>query len=266
MKHQGFIELDNTKLEYHWIAGRPDEPVLVLLHEGLGCVSMWKNFPQRLAEKTGLGVFSYSRQGYGQSDPCALPRTVGYMHDEAVVLEEVLNRIPGETFILIGHSDGASIATIYAGSHAESSVQAMVLLAPHFFVESKSIESIANAKSLYETTDLRNRLEKYHGERVDNAFWGWNNAWLCDEFKSWNITEYLPNIEIPILVIQGQSDEYGSEAQITAAEEGMTGSVQTCLLPDCGHSPHRQFESETVRAIAGFIEIIHGENLAGKSG
>ncbi len=256
MMQQGFVELDNVELEYQWIAGRPNAPVLVLLHEGLGCVSMWKSFPQRLAEKTGLGVFSYSRQGYGLSDLCVLPRTVGYMHDEAVVLEQVLTRVPGETFILVGHSDGASIATIYAGSHAKSPVKALVLLAPHFFIESKTIESIANAKTLYETTDLRNRMKKYHGEQIDNAFWGWNDVWLRDEFRSWNITEYLPNIEIPTMVIQGESDEYGSEAQITATEEGMNGVVQTCLLPNCGHSPYRQFESETVSVIAGFIETI----------
>ncbi len=254
MKQQGFIEVDNARLEYQWITGRPDAPVLVLLHEGLGCVFMWKSFPQRLAEKTGLSIFSYSRQGYGLSDHCTLPRAASYMHDEAEVLEKVLTQIPGETFILVGHSDGASIASIYTGSHAESSIQALVLLAPHFFVESKTIESIAQAKSLYATTDLRDRLEKYHGERVDNTFWGWNDVWLSDEFRSWNITEYLPNIEVPTLVIQGASDEYGSTAQITAAEQGINGAVQTCILPDCGHSPHRQLEGETVHAIAGFIE------------
>ncbi|MCP4490494.1 MAG: alpha/beta hydrolase [Gammaproteobacteria bacterium] len=254
MKIQGFIEVDNARLEYHWIAGRPDAPVLALLHEGLGCVSMWKSFPQRLAEKTGLGVFSYSRQGYGLSDCCVLPRAVAYMHDEAEVLGKVLTHIPGEAFILVGHSDGASIATIFAGSHAESPTLALVLIAPHFFVEPKTIESIAAAKLLYKTTDLRTRLGRYHGAQVDQTFWGWNDAWLCDEFRSWNITEYLPNIEIPTLVIQGASDEYGSTAQVTAAEQEINGSVQTCLLPGCGHSPYRQFEGETVRAIAGFIE------------
>ncbi len=254
MLHHGFIEVDSTRLEYRWIAGRVDGPVLVLLHEGLGCVSMWKSFPQRLSEKTGLSIFSYSRQGYGLSDSYTLPRDVAYMHTEAEVLGKVLSQIPGKTFIAVGHSDGASIASIYAGSHAKSSIQALVLLAPHFFVESKTIESIARAKSLYETTDLRDRLEKYHGERVDNTFWGWNDVWLSDEFESWNITEYLPNIEIPTLVIQGASDEYGSTAQITVAEQGIKGDVQTCLLPHCGHSPHRQLEGETVRAIAGFIE------------
>ncbi|MCP3687947.1 MAG: alpha/beta hydrolase [Gammaproteobacteria bacterium] len=254
MHQQGFIEVESTRLEYHCIAGRRDAPVLVLLHEGLGSVSMWKSFPQRLAEETGLSVFCYSRQGYGLSDPCKFPRDVAYMHTEAETLERLLAQIPGESFILVGHSDGASIATIYTGSNPKAFVQGQVLIAPHFFVETKTIESIAAAKLLYETTDLKDRLEKYHLGQVDETFWGWNDVWLSSAFRSWNITEYLPNIAIPTLVIQGASDEYGSVAQVTTAEQGINGPVQTCLLPDCGHSPHRQFEAAAVSAIAGFIE------------
>lgn len=256
MQGSGFIGVDKVSLEYQWIDGKPNAPVLVLLHEGLGCTDMWKGFPQLLAGQTGFGVFVYSRQGYGRSDPCILPRPTSYMHDEAKVLSKVLSKIPGDTFILVGHSDGASIASIYAARNPQVDLQALVLLAPHFFVESLSIDSIATVKKLYRTTELRNRLMKYHGKQVDNAFKGWNDVWLSDDFKSWNITEYLPRISTPTLVIQGEDDEYGSEAQVKVAQEHIAAPVVVRMFVDCGHSPHRQFEKETVSVINDFVERI----------
>ena len=253
MQAKGFIEIDGVNLEYQWIAGKSVSPVIVLLHEGLGCIGMWKDFPPTLADQTGLNVFVYSRQGYGGSDACELPRPVCFMHDEAEVLGKVLERLPGESFILVGHSDGASIASIYAGSNPANRVVSLVLIAPHFFVEPISVDSIQKAKVLYETTDLRDRLKKYHGDRVDNAFRGWNDVWLSPEFRNWNITDYLPQINTPTLVIQGQNDEYGSEAQMTTAQQLIPVDVEVCLLADCGHSPHRQFSGETVDVIKRFL-------------
>jgi len=253
MQNEGFIEIDGVKLEYSWIAGDPDKPIIVLLHEGLGCIAMWKGFPQALNERTGLGVFVYSRQGYGGSDPCFLPRPVSYMHDEARVLSRALDNLPGETFILVGHSDGASIASIYAGSNPDQELAGLVLIAPHFFVEDLSIESIRQVKDYYDNADLRDRLKKYHGEGVDNAFRGWNDVWLAPEFRNWNIVDYLSKINVPTLVIQGDEDEYGSIAQVNTAQELIAANVKVAMMEDCGHSPHRDSEARTLLTIDEFL-------------
>ena len=252
MQASGYLKVGGVSLEYRWIVGKSDAPALVLLHEGLGCVDMWKGFPQALAKETKLGVFVYSRQGYGRSDACNLPRPASYMHDEASLLDELLALIPGKSFILVGHSDGASIASIYAGSNPQHDIQGMILLAPHFFVEDLSIDSIAKVKTLYQKSGLRERLKIYHGEQVDNAFWGWNNVWLSNDFKHWNISEYLPRISAPVLVIQGEDDEYGSEAQVDAAQKLITAPVTVRMILGCGHSPHNQFEEETLSEINRF--------------
>ena len=254
MQGSGFIGVDNVSLEYQWIAGKTNAPVLVLLHEGLGCVDMWKGFPKLLANKTGLSVFVYSRQGYGRSDPCVLPRPASYMHDEAQLLNKLLSQIPGKSFIPVGHSDGASIASIYAGSDPEHDIQGLVLMAPHFYVEQISLQSIGKIKVLYETGDLRERLEKYHPDQVDTAFKGWNDVWLSDAFLDWNICEYLPEINVPTLVIQGDSDEYGSIDQMRTAERLINATVTRRLFKNCGHSVHGELESETVEEIVRFLE------------
>lgn len=253
MQASGYIKVGGASLEYQWISSKPDAPVLVLLHEGLGCVDMWKGFPQALAKETNLGVLVYSRLGYGRSDASILPRPVSYMHDEASLLDELLALIPGKSFILVGHSDGASIASIYAGNNPQHDIQGLILLAPHFFVEDLSIESIAKIKTLYQKNELRERLKKYHGEWVDDAFWGWNDVWLSDDFKHWNIKEYLPGISVPTLLIQGEDDEYGSKAQLEAAQELITAPVTVRMIPGCGHSPHSQFKEETLSEIIDFV-------------
>lgn len=254
MQSSGFIEVDDLSLEYQWISGKPDAPVLVLLHEGLGCVDMWKSFPQALAEETKFGVFVYSRQGYGRSDASILPRQASYMHDEAEVLEKLLTKIKIRNYFLVGHSDGASIASIYAGSDPQNNFQGLVLLAPHFFVEELSIESIAKIKAVYQQGELRERLKKYHGEQVDNAFRGWNDIWLSNDFKQWNIEECLPRISVPTLLIQGEDDEYGSEAQVEAGRNLIKAAVTVRMLANCGHSPQSQAEVETLSEISRFCK------------
>ena len=175
---QGLLDLGDQSLEYRMIGPRPDQgPTIVLLHEGLGCVGMWRDFPERLSEATGRGVFVYSRQGYGGSSPCAVPRPLTYMHHEGQeVLPRLLDAIGFRRGTLFGHSDGASIAAIYAGSHDDPRVENLILMAPHFFTEEITVASIAEAKTAYETTHLRERLKRYHGDNVDCAFWGWNGA------------------------------------------------------------------------------------------
>ncbi len=242
------------RLEHAWHGPRPDDaPTLVFLHEGLGCVATWRDVPRAIAEATGCGALVYSRWGYGASDAVTPPRPLRYMHDEAkVTLPDVLDACGVRDAILIGHSDGASIALIHAGSGASDRVRALVLLAPHVFCEEISVRSIAAAADAYRTGDLRARLARYHAD-VDGAFWGWNRAWLDPEFRAWNIEEYLPRVRVPSLVIQGEDDEYGTLAHVDAIERGSGASVERVVLAACGHAPQRDQPVKTLDAIVDFI-------------
>jgi pimeloyl-ACP methyl ester carboxylesterase len=242
-------------LECLWFGPPPDEaPTLIFLHEGLGCAATWRDFPRRLADATGCGTLVYSRAGYGASPPVVLPRPIRYMHDEALVLDEVLRHFAVRDAILVGHSDGASIALIYAGSAPRPHLRALVLEAPHVFAEPIGIDSIAAMKRVYETTELRQQLVRYHGANVDVAFRGWNDVWLHPEFRDWNIEEFLAAIDVPILLIQGADDEYGTIRQLESIASRARGPVETLILPDCGHAPHRDQPDATATAIAAFVK------------
>jgi pimeloyl-ACP methyl ester carboxylesterase len=251
------IVVGGRRIEAAWHGPAPERaPTLVLLHEGLGCVEMWRDFPARLAECTGYGVFVYSRPGYGKSDPLPLPRSLRYMHDEACeVLPQVLDQAGVRKAVLVGHSDGASIATIYAGTVQDSRVRGLALLAPHFLVEDISIKSIAAAKAAYETGNLRERLARYHSH-VDVAFRGWNEAWLDAGFRSWRLDDELAHVRVPILIIQGEDDEYGTAAQIEFAEEATYCPVDALLLTGCRHAPQFDRPDATLAAIADFAHRI----------
>jgi len=242
------------RLEYVWHGPGPAEaPTLVFLHEGLGSVSLWRDFPRRLAEATGCGALVYSRAGYGRSEPAPPPWSVRFMHEEAVVLEEVLDRASVREAVPVGHSDGGSIAIIHAGSETRGRVRALVLLAPHVFVEDLSLRSIAAAAEAFRHHELRRALERHHGDNVDGAFWGWNGVWLDPAFRSWNIEEFLPRILKPVLVIQGEDDPYGTLRQVDAIASGCAGSVERLVLADCGHAPHRDQPERTLEAAAAFL-------------
>ena len=253
-----FLTIANRRIETAWHGPPPDvAPTLVLLHEGLGCVAMWREFPKTLAARTGLGVFVYSRPGYGKSDTVTLPRPLDYMHEEAFeILPQILNAVGVRDALLVGHSDGASIATIYAGGRQDFRIRALVLMAPHFFVEDISIKSIAEAKLAYEQDDLRARLARYHGENVDTAFWGWNRAWLDPGFRHWRIDDYLAYVRMPILVIQGADDQYGTIAQIEAAQRDCYCPVEALVLDNCRHSPQIDRTEATLQAIATFAHDV----------
>jgi len=198
-------------------------------------------------------VFTYSRAGYGQSSPVELPRPLSYMHDEARdMLPALLDAIGFRRGLLLGHSDGASIAAIYAGTHQDHRVGGLVLIAPHFFTEDSGIASIEEARKAYETGDLRQRLARWHKD-VDNAFRGWNGAWLDPEFRKWDITEQLGYIRVPILIVQGEDDQYGTVKQIEEAERDCYCPVEVALLPGAKHSPQRDAPTATLKAIAGFV-------------
>lgn len=244
------------RLEYKWIGSSPDQaPTIVFLHEGLGCVDMWRDFPDQVVDATGWGALVYSRAGYGKSDPVILPRNVEFMHDEALkVLPEVLESFRVRDAILFGHSDGGSIALILAGSGTVNNILGLMLEAPHVFVEPISIESITAAKQNYEHGSLRTSLEKYHGSNVECAFRGWNDVWLNPEFRSWNIESYLTGLQVPALVIQGEQDQYGTLRQVKAIQDSSGGRVETLVLSECGHSPHRDQPKAVLDGVVNFIK------------
>jgi len=226
-------------------------PTIVLLHEGLGSVAHWKDFPAQLAEETGAAVFVYSRYGHGNSDPLREPRPVSYMHHEAqVVLPEILRQAHIEQPVLLGHSDGGSIAIIYAGTFPHSPT-GLILEAPHVFVEDISVASIAQVKEIHQKTDLPQRLARYHAN-ADSLFWGWNNIWLDPDFRDWNIESFLNSIRCSVLVLQGAQDEYGTVKQVEAIQAKIP-SASAIILDDCKHAPHRDQRDTTLAAISRFF-------------
>jgi pimeloyl-ACP methyl ester carboxylesterase len=256
---QGFLDLGPMRLEYRMIGARPEAaPTVVMLHEGLGCVGLWGDFPDRLAAATGAGVFVYSRAGYGQSSPVTLPRPLTFMHDEArAVLPQLLAAIGFQRGLLCGHSDGASIAAIYAGSVQDHRVRGLALIAPHFITEDMGIAEIARAKLAYEKTDLRAKLARWHAD-VDNAFNGWSGAWLDPAFRQWDITVELAYIRVPILIVQGAHDQYGTVKQIETAQQECYCPVDVTLIPAARHAPHREAADTTLRAISEFANrLLH---------
>jgi pimeloyl-ACP methyl ester carboxylesterase len=251
-----FVTVQGRQVEVRRIPGAVTScPPLVFLHEGLGSVSMWRDFPDKVARRVGAPALIYSRFGYGQSDALKGPRQPSFMHDEALnVLPELLDTLGIQKPILIGHSDGASIALVHAAM-AQRLVAATVLMAPHVLVEACSIESIARAAETYETTDLRARLARHH-RHVDDAFHGWSRIWLDPRFRTWSLAKECAALAVPTLLIQGDNDEYGTLAQLDAIAELAPGPVQRVVLSDCGHSPHRDQEGAVLDAISGFVERV----------
>ncbi len=249
----GKITVGGKDLECACFGPPPDQsPTIVMLHEGLGCLALWRDFPQKLADATGFGVFVYSRAGYGQSDLANMPRPLDYMTREAVdVLPAVLDKIGLQHGILLGHSDGASIAAIYTGSIEDHRIRGLVLMAPHFFTEPVGLAAIAKAKLAYDTGDLTARMAKYHRD-ADNMFCGWNDSWLHPDFKKWNVADAIDYLRVPVLAIQGFQDEYGTYAQIQEIEDRIYSPVDVLMLDDCRHSPHLDQPIKTCAAIADF--------------
>lgn len=249
------LEAAGKRLEACWIGPSPEQaPTLVFLHEGLGCVALWKDFPQRLTAATGCGGLVYSRAGYGASDPVELPRPLTYMHHEGLeTLPQVLDTAGIHRAVLVGHSDGASIALIHAGAVRDPRVEGLVLMAPHVFNEPLCVASIEKARDAYREGALRQSLAKYHGDNVDVAFWGWNRAWLDPGFLEWNLESFLPGVAVPALLIQGLDDEYGTAAQIEAIERQTAAPTTTLWLDSCGHAAYRDRPKAVIEATAEFL-------------
>lgn len=253
-----FLDLGDQRLEYVWHGPAPQQaPTLVFLHEGLGCVGLWKDVPARLAADLGLGALVYSRAGYGRSSPITLPRGPDYLMPEALdVLPRVLDATGVRQAVLIGHSDGGSIALIAAGGADDPRIAAIVTEAAHVFVEEITLAGIREARVAWETTPLRDRLARHHHDNTDAAFFGWNDTWQTEAYRTWNIEHMLPGVRVPALVIQGEGDQYGSEAQVDAIVSQVGGPVRKLMVPDCGHVPHFEQKEVVLAAIAGFIREV----------
>jgi len=242
-------------IAYEWI-GEPaaGKPVLVFLHEGLGSIRQWRDFPAKVVAATGLRALVYDRYGYGQSDVLREERrTVRFMHDEALVaLPKLLEELRIENPFLIGHSDGASIALIHAG--AGHAVRGVVAMAPHVFIEPECLKSIWKAATAFETTDFKEKLGRYHRD-ARKTFYGWADVWLDPEFGGWDIRdEYLPKIQCPVLAIQGHDDEYGTMAQLDEIQRRARGACKLLKLAQCGHAPFRDQPGKTLSAIREFLQ------------
>lgn len=254
----GFIEAGGHRLEYvEYPACRSGRPPLVFLHEGLGSISLWRDFPARVARATGCRTIVYSRYGYGQSDVLAAPRRPDYMHIEALeVLPEVLRLSGVERPVLVGHSDGGSIALIH-GADGRFACTGIVVMAPHLFVEERSVAGIEDTVQVFEHTDLQQKLARHHRD-ARRSFYGWADIWRSPEFRSWNIEPYLPGLCCPVLAIQGEEDEYAGMAHIDRIAELAVNSpgVELLKLADCRHSPHRDQAAAVGAAIAAFVDRV----------
>ena len=261
---QGFLDLGAMRLEYRMIGPRPNAaPAIVMLHEGLGSVGLWGAFPDKLAAATGAGVFVYSREGYGRSSPAKLPRPLSFMNDEAFnVLPRIFAAIGFQRGIFLGHSDGASIATIYAGGVQDHRVRGLVLMAPHFFTEDMGLAQIRRTNEDYESGNFREKLKRWHDD-VDSAFHSWSGPWLNPEFRAWDITEALGYIRVPILIVQGADDQYGTIKQVEAAQQECYCPVETAILPGVRHLPHRDSPVLTLDTVAAFINRLLRDHREG---
>jgi len=241
------------QIHYRLIAGAGDRPYLIFLHEGLGCVAMWKGFPDRLCGLTGCPGLVYDRLGYGQSSPASGARTINYLHDYALnelpkVIEAV---IPAKPYILIGHSDGGSISLIL-GAAKPPLLKAIITEAAHVFVELETVAGIEVAHAAY-TTGKLNGLTRYHGDKTDTIFSAWADTWRSEWFARWNIEDLLPSIACPVLAIQGADDKYGTARQVDSIVSKSSGVAVPMLVEDCGHAPHQEQPEKVLQAMADFI-------------
>ena len=254
MKH---VVAGGLRLEYvDHPATRPGTPTILMLHEGLGCVAMWRHFPQKVAAVTGCRVIAWSRAGYGHSEPYAEARTPRYLHREALeALPALLDALGIERPVLFGHSDGGSIALIFAGAFPERTL-GVIVMAPHEFVEVEFMPAMQAARVAWATTDWPKKLARLHQD-ADRVFAEWIDTWLAPEFSDWNIEEYLPAIRCPVLAIQGEGDEYASMRQVDVIAEQVADTM-VLKLSHCGHSPHRDQASVVLWAVELFVKRLSG--------
>lgn len=244
--------INQIRLSIKRIKVGENNPTLIFLHDSLGCIELWRDFPSKLGHYTHCNVLIYDRQGYGQSDDFNKERENDYLEKEADVLSILLQQYNIDNAILFGHSDGGSIALIAAAKYP-TFIKGVITEGAHIFVEDLTVNGIKKAIEAYHTTNLKLRLEKYHGDKTEAVFWAWANTWLSSEFQSWNIEHFLPGIECPVLIIQGENDEYGSLAQVTGIANQVSKNAEKLIIPLAGHTPHKEAEQEVLEFSATFI-------------
>jgi len=251
---EAFIELNNMSLFVQRIEQFENAPTIIFLHDSLGCVRLWRDFPAKLCNSVRCNLVMYDRQGYGKSSTLLNHhRSNNYLEIEAEILSHIIAKLKLQNVILFGHSDGGSIALIAAAKYPRL-VGGVIVEAAHVFVEQLTLDGIRAMANAYETTDLRNRLEKYHGDKTETIFKAWTETWLGSDFRGWNIEYFLSGIHCPLLFIQGDQDEYGTTAQLQAVARQVSGIVVTSLIPAVHHTPHRQVESEVISCATAFIK------------
>jgi pimeloyl-ACP methyl ester carboxylesterase len=249
------IYIEGVELKLKRIVIAEDKPTLIFLHDSLGCMELWRHFPDKLASLTQCNVLLYDRQGYGRSEPFSNERKTDYLETEADVLHQLITACKIEDAILFGHSDGGSIALIAAAKYP-AVIKAVITEGAHIFVEDITLNGIKKAVEAYSTTSLKERLDKYHGDKTDGVFWAWANTWLSPEFRSWSIESVLPLIACPILVMQGANDEYGSLAQVEGIVNNLSTTAERLIIPFAGHTPHKEASEVVLKHAAAFIHSI----------
>jgi pimeloyl-ACP methyl ester carboxylesterase len=254
-----FVAIPGGKIAVEWKRSPKydsEAPTLVFLHEGLGCIGMWKDFPTAIADATGCPALVYDRLGHGNSDPETAPRSADFFKTEAFeILPAILQAadIAPADVVLIGHSDGGTIALLYAGRFP---VRGVITEAAHVCVDDISVAGLAAANKAWRDTDLEQRLARYHGANTGAMFTAWSSMWSADWFRDWTIEAALPAITCPVLAIQGEDDEYGAMAQLDAIGKGVSGRVETFAVPNCGHAPHIHARDVVASAMVRFIATL----------
>lgn len=244
------------RIEPESVSDSMDKPTLVFLHEGLGCIEMWRNFPETLCKSAGCYGLLYDRKGYGESEKYEEPWPVNYLQKESLLyLPALLQACSIDDAVLIGHSDGGTIALIAAAAHGNP-IRGIITEAAHIFVEKITIEGIHKTVQAFKTTSLNDKLARYHNENTMTIFYRWADRWLSPEFRNWDIREELPNITCPLLLLQGEDDEYGTRAQVEGIAAGVSGPVRVKLIPDCGHTPHFQAKDTVLSEMTRFIKAL----------
>ncbi len=242
----------------------PQAPTLVFLHEGLGSIAQWKTFPAALCKATGCPGFLYERRGYGigapPPDPDSHQWPLDYLEQEVRILDDILEQCQVEHPVLIGHSDGGTIALLYAAAHSEK-LRGVITEAAHIFVEDVTVKGIQRVVQIYEDTDLKNKLSRYHGQRTDLVFRRWADRWLDPLFRSWNVEKYLAAVTCPLLVIQGREDEYATLAQVDGIRNGVSGPVEACIVEECMHVPHLQATQKVLKVMTRFIASLAPDRI-----
>lgn len=260
-EHWSHVSVLGQDLEYRWLGPTAEQaPTVVFLHEGLGSAALWRDLPDRVAATTGYGVLQYSRHGYGRSSRKPHPWGASYLHDEAEHwLPRVIDALGIRHAVLVGHSDGGSISAIAAGMGAVAQLRGVALLAPHVMAEPATLSGVRGAIAAFEKARLREHLNRYHGDNTDDVFWGWALAWeqMCAE--GWDIRPLLEQVTVPVLVVQGDDDEYGSADQYLSIKDRVPGGAEVRVLPQCRHLLYRDRPVEVTEAICTFVWRTLGE-------